>query len=302
MFKTCLQLIQAASQEMGIASPSFAVGNTDLDTVQKLALLNAVGGELQRGHEWEAIDKEYRFNTLYVSTTANLTSGSAVLANVANTTNVDTTYMVLGTGVPQDTYVVSVSGTNVTISQPVTATGTAQSISFCKTEYTLPSDWDRPVDDTQWDKSKHWQMLGPLTAQEWQFLKSGYIATGPRIRYRILGGQFQIWPPQAGTEYLGFEYISNAWVTPTGQTTPVNTGFLADTDTCIFPDRLMISGLKARYFSTKGFDSSRFEAEFNQQLSIAKANDGGSRKLSMNPRLASRLIGPEQIPDSGYGS
>jgi hypothetical protein len=60
-----LQLVQAASGEMGLSVPTFVVGNANTDTVQMLALINAVGGELQREHDWQFLSKEYRFTTQF---------------------------------------------------------------------------------------------------------------------------------------------------------------------------------------------------------------------------------------------
>jgi hypothetical protein len=76
--------------------------------------------------------------------------------------------------------------------------------------------------------------------------------------------------------------------------------FIADTDTCIYPDRLMITGLKMRYQQAKGlgFD---FVDEFNEHLSIAYGNDSGSATLNMAPSPLNTLIGWENIPDSGFG-
>jgi hypothetical protein len=142
-------------------------------------------------------------------------------------------------------------------------------------------------------------MLGPTDAQQWQFLKSSYISTGPRIRYRILGGYFQVWPAMNTDEYLGFEYMSNQWAT--SSTGVTQSSFLADSDTCIFPDRLMVTALKKKYFEIKGFDATAFTRDYLQQLSFAKANDSGSATLSFAPVPGSILIGFENIPDANYG-
>ena len=40
---TVLQLIQQATGELGLAVPTSAVGNTNTDVIQLLALINAVG-------------------------------------------------------------------------------------------------------------------------------------------------------------------------------------------------------------------------------------------------------------------
>ncbi len=300
MSSTLLQLVQAATGEMGLTVPTYVAGNPATDTVQMMALANAVGSELQREYDWEFLAKEYRFTTQFLITTGNLSANSAVVTSMGATTGLDSTYMVSGTGVNQDTYVLTNdSSSQVTLSQAVTTSGNSVSLTFGKTKYALPSDYDRQVDSTHFDKSKRWQMLGPETAQQWQWLKSSYISTGPRLRYRIMGGYFQIWPMIATPEYLGFEYLSNGWVNPA--TTP-SSSFSSDTDTCAFPDRLMIAGLKMRYFEAKGFNSDAYSRDFLRQLDIAKSNDHGSPSLSMAPRLSEILIGIEQVPDTGYGS
>ena len=296
-----VQLIQQATAEMGLTVPTYVAGNTAQDTIQQLALLNAVGYELQRQWDWEALCTEYRFTTQYTQTTGDLTTGSAVVTNIPDTTGLDTTYMVTGTGVATDVYVQSVdSATQVTLSVAAQQTGTGVTLNFCKTKYSNPSDYDRPIDNTQWDKSKHWQMLGPESAQQWQWLKSGYISTGPRLRFRILGGTFQIWPPITSNELLGLEYVSNKWAID-------NSGngkgsFTVDTDTCIFPDRLMVLGLMFKYFSVKGFDTTDYRVRYNAELNIAKANDKGSATLSFAPQPSQVLIGIANVPDTGYGS
>ena len=297
---TMLQLVQQATGEMGLAVPTYVAGNTAQDTIQQLALLNAVGYEIQRKWDWEALCTEYRFTTQYVATTGTLTTGSAVVTGIPSTTGLDTTYMVMGTGINTDVYVVSVdSATQVTLNQAATATG-SQTLNFCKTKYSNPADFDRQIDRTQWDKTRHWEMLGPESAQQWQWLKSGFIATGPRLRFRRMGGFFQIWPPIASAEYLGWEYVSNAWAQDT--TGAGKSSFTVDTDTCIFPDRLMVLGLKLKYFEVKGFDTTALSRDYQDELSIAMANDMGSETLSFAPQLSQQLIGVANLPDTGYGS
>ena len=301
---TMLQLMQQASVEMGLASPSAVAGNTTIDVTQTLALMNAVGYEVQREYQWQKLTKEYRFTTQYLTTTGTWTTAAATVTSIPTTAALAAnTWMATGTGIQQDTYIVSVdSGTQVTLSQTPTAAGTAAAITFAQTKYAMPSDFDRLIDRTDWDKSKHWEMLGPETPQQWQWLKSGYISTGPRIRFRPLGGYFQIWPLLSTNEYLGFEYISNLWVSSSGASAPDKTAFTADTDTCVFPDRLMVLGTKLKYFEIKGFDTTALARDYSAQKEIAKANDSGSPTLSMAPRISTVLIGWENIPDSNYGS
>ena len=93
--------------------------------------------------------------------------------------------------------------------------------------------------------------------------------------------------------------MSNAWAASAAGT--AKTSFTVDTDTCIFPDRLMVLGMKKKYFQIKGFQPI-FDADYQMELDNAKSNDAGSLTLSMNPRPPSILLGQENIPDSGYGT
>jgi hypothetical protein len=298
---TMLQLVQQATGELGLAVPTQVAGSTAQDTIQQLALLNAVGYDLLRepAFNWQALTTEYRFTSLWTQQTGTVTNGSAVITNIPSTAAIVAgTYMVTGTGINQDTYVQSVdSPTQVTLTQAATASGTGVQLTFAKTKYAFPADYQRIVDRTQWDKSKHWEMLGPESPQQWQWLKSGYIATGPRIRWRILGNTFQIWPGVSTSEYLGFEYVSKYWVVD-GVTGAAKGGFTLDSDTCLFDDRLMVAGLKLKYFGVKGFETQLLQDEYDAILSSVKGEEQGAPMLSMAPRLSNVLLGPENIPDS----
>jgi len=286
---------------MGVPVPASIAGNSSQDVLQLTGLVNKLGRHLYTNYQWQGLDAEYRFYTQFLTTTGDITNGSAVITNIPDTSQLDTTYMLTGTGVPQDCTISSVdSATQVTMNQPMTTTTVGASLSFCQTKYTMPSDYQRPINNTQWDKTRHWVMLGPASAQMWQWLKSGYIATGPRIHYRILGNYFQIWPMIAANEYLGFEYLSKNWALTAagvGKTT-----MSLDDDTCQFQDELMISGLKKLYWEVKGFDSSAYTMEYDSVLNSILATEKGARILRLSGRPANILINQTNIPDSGYGA
>ena len=185
------------------------------------------------------------------------------------------------------------------MNQTFSSAGTAASVTFAKVKYDLPSDYESIVPRTMWDKSKHWEMLGPEDAQQWEWLLSGYISTGPRIRWRLYGSYFQIWPPTTTAEYLGFEYRSNGWAESAAGA--VKTSFTVDTDTCMYPDRLMVLSTKLKYFQAKGFDTTAIYRDYLFELEAAMAQDMSSANLSFAPRPGTVLIGYDNIPDSGYG-
>lgn len=300
MSYTMLQLVQQVTAELNLAVPTYVAGNTNQDVQQVLALMNRAGFDLVKEHDWQALELEYRFYTTAITTTCDTINNTYNLLNVGNVTGLNSNYSVVGTNVPQDTYVESVAGSTVTVSQLASATSIGGTVTFSQTKYPLPPDFETITDNTHWDKTKHWQMLGPEDAQQWQWLKSGYISTGPRIRWRILGSQFQIWPPYNTQEYLGFEYRSKGWARSAAGA--VKNSFTVDTDTTVLDDTVLVLATKLKYFQIKSFDTTALQQDYMRYLSVAKANDKGSATLSFAPYPSKVLIGYANIPDTGYGS
>jgi hypothetical protein len=300
MSSTMLQLMQQTSSELGLVAPTTVASNTSQDVIQLLALMNSAGYELLKEFDWRAIQKEYRFYTQAYTYTGYTVEGSYQITGMSGTTGLNDKFMLTGDNIDQDTNIVSVdSAVQITMNTKATGTGFA-TFTFGQTKYDLPPDYEVITDRTQWDKTKHWEMLGPEDAQQWQWLKSGYISTGPRVRWRILGQYFQIWPIMNTQEYLGFEYRSKAWAeSSTG--VPKNS-FTADTDTTIFDDRLMVMLTKLKYFQIKNFDTNALQQTYDRYLSVVKSNDKGAPNLSFAPYPSKVLIGYANIPDTGYGS
>lgn len=309
---TILALMQNTLQGMGVTTyglPATVIGNTNQDVVQTLALVNSAGDELARERDWQAQAVQYNFTAVYYTYTGTVSTSSNTITAMSSTTGLTSTptyFMVTGTGIPQDTFLTAADAglATVTLNRTPTSAGTAVSLTFSQVLFAPPTGFDRQIDRTHWDKSKHWEMLGPETPQQREWLRSGYISTGPRIRYWYMGGYFEIWPPLGSTEQLAFEYSSKYWVLATAPTllTPTKQAFTVDTDTCIFPDALMRSLIRLKYLEAKGLDTAAAYNAYMAQRDLAKANDAGSPTLSMAPRISEVLIGWDNLPDSGYGT
>lgn len=95
----------------------------------------------------------------------------------------------------------------------------------------LPGDYDRDIDETLWNRSQRWPLLGPITPQVWQQYKAGLITTLPRQRYRVKSNdlnQFYIDPTPTSDDsgqICVYEYITKrkrrpaTWVANTAYTT-----------------------------------------------------------------------------------
>ena len=300
MGSTMIQLIQECTNELGIPTPATVAGNQSQETVQLLALMNATGYELLRRADWRELTRQHTFYTEATTATGSWVNGVAAITGLASTAGLDTTYQVQGVGIPNATYITSVGPTSVSLNYQTTQTVVNGQVIFQKVKYSMPIDYYSTVNRTHWDKSKRWEMLGPESPQQWEWLLSGYISTGPRIRWRLLGQYFQIWPGMNAGELLGFEYRSKGWAYAADGT--VKNSFTADNDTCIYPDRLMVLSTKLKYFEAKGFDTTAIYRDYLMELETAMAQDTGGANLSFAPRPGTVLIGYDNIPDSGYGT
>ncbi len=298
---TLLELVQNFCLEVGIASPTQVVTSSDTQILQVLAIANRFGHDVSREFEWQKLDKEFIIQTQGTTVSGNTVSGSKVITNLSSTTGLTTSYGISGDNIAPFAQIVSVdSSTQVTMNLPATGTATGLTLVMGQVQYALPSDWLKQIPQTEWDRSNRWPLLGPQSPQDWQSFKSGIVYAGPRLRFRIQGNTLSINPPPAANLNLAFEYISNAWVLATDGVT-YKTKFTADTDTFVFDDSLMLSGLKLRWLQTKGFDYSYAMKEYMDYLSMCKAQDKSAPVLSMAPMSGSVLLTNRNIPDGNWG-
>lgn len=301
MALSILGLVDQVSGEMGLSQPSAVVGSSVNQTAQFLALANALGQDLVAEYEWNQLTKQYIWQTkAAVVQTGTTTSGSTAVTGLTDTSLLPLTPIITGTGIAPYTELIGLtSSTAIVMSQPATASGTV-SISFAYQDYALPSDHDRMISDSNWDRTNHWRNLGPKSSQEWQTLQGGLISTGPRERFRIYAGKLRIFPAVASVYNMSYEYVSNSWVIAFGNTTATKSSFTADTDTAIFPDNLMRAGLKYYFLRAKKLDFGVEMAAFNDILSIRKAQDQPVGAASLAPQPISPLISPWSVPEGSW--
>lgn len=217
MARTFLQLIQQAANEIGIPEPSQIVGAQDEQSKQLLALAQRESKDFSqlanKNGGWQALHKEYTFTTVTTTLTGTITSGSSVVTGLSSTASLlAQVYGATANGIDNNSVIVSVdSATQVTLDRPATASGTV-SIVFGRIAYPLPADLEYFVQQTWWDNTYKWQLLGPITAQEKQILKYGIIASGPRSKFYIRNNLMYLNPmPKTTGQLFAYDYYSNAW-------------------------------------------------------------------------------------------
>lgn len=308
-----LSICEAVAPVIPVAVPSSIVGSTDETAQIMLALANEAGNSLARKPDggWVNSIREYDFTTaalgpLSGSVANSGAGGVAVITGLSSTTGmVANTWYATGAGLKNNSIIKSVdSNSQVTLNQAA-ATTVAGTFYFGQSDYPLPSDFRRLVDNTIWDRSRFWSMRGPMSPQQWQLYKSSVIGKASvqrRYRFRYVSGSqvFSIDPvPTDNGSAMVFEYVSNAWCQSSGGSP--QTSWQADTDTGILDEYLIQLGLKWRLLRRLGMSYAEELSEYEYEASKAMAADGGAAILDLTPPDHLTLIGPWNVPETNFG-
>ena len=304
MSYTLLELVDQVSGELGLTQPPLVIGSSNNQTIQLLALAQRLGKDLVRDFEWQKLVKAYIWQTQNaVSTTGNITANSKIITNIPSTANLQVGNVITGTGQTPYAEILTIdSSTQVTLNAPVTTSTASVSMTFAKQDYDLPAGYDRMISDTNWDRTDHWRNIGTKSSQDWQFLQGGIISIGPRERYRIYNGKFRIFQALTTVYNFSFEYVSNYWVCAAGSSEGTKKEYTADTDTSVFPDDLMMAGLKFYFLKAKKLDYGIELGEFTRSLSYNKAQDVPVPSMSLAPVGMNQLVGPWSVQDGNWPS
>jgi hypothetical protein len=233
-FSTLLEIIQTATDELGLPRPVAVAASADIQSRQLYAAANAAGRALMRAHPWASLQA---------------------------------------------------------VGTITTANGTVS--------YSLASDYDRMIQDTGWDRTNHWRMVGPDTPQaNRELLESNLVQVGVNKRFRLKGTTVSIFPTPSTVETLVYEYVSNEWAASSAGV--AQTSFLIDTDTSIFDPDLVKAEIKWRFMSAKGMFADGLKAEADDLRNLKIAGDLGGTVLSMEPDRAPPFLSLNNVPDGNF--
>ena len=144
----------------------------------------------------------------------------------------------------------------------------------------IPSDFDRFVPETFYNRTAKRYVEGPLNAQEWQ----NYKASTTNIisdAFRVRGDSLLMAPTPTADDSYAFEYISLWWCTTSGGTTPTLAAWAADSNVGILPEEIMTLGVIWRFLRAKGLDYAEAFRTYEIQVMQAMSRDGGKRVINM---------------------
>jgi hypothetical protein len=175
--------------------------------------------------------------------------------------------------------------------------------------YSLPTDFRRMLDQTWWNRTNRLPVGGPLSPQEWQYLKARLVGVVFNVLFRPQDGQIELYPDvnTPGGYQIAFEYETKYWVSSAA--TPAVLAYDAprNSDDLVWFDELLLTqGLKFKMLQAKGFDTSAAKFEYINTLEAIKGTDAWSPKLNATRGgpigIVDPLIGGQSIPITGYGS
>ena len=172
-------------------------------------------------------------------------------------------------------------------------------------EYDMPSNFGYILNQTEWDNTNNVPMGGPLSAQDWTYLKGRNLASNTLYAsFRIAQGKFNVFPdaPTIARD-LSFEYISTDWVyDPSTNPVSYKKGVDQASDTPLFDKTLITRAVKVKYLEAGGFDTTKAQADYNQIFAFLTGTEKGAPILNAGRGNAGiPYLSGYNTPDTGFG-
>lgn len=170
--------------------------------------------------------------------------------------------------------------------------------------YDWPAGMLNMIDQTGWVRTTRLPLSGPLSPQEWQYLKARLVGATLTLLFRPMQRQIYIFPDTntPGDLTVAFEYQSALWVAPTGSAVCTLDAPTAKTDTLWFDTLLMSRRLKLEFLKAKGFDTTAALQDYKMAFDLVVNDDTQAPILNMAKRGDGILMGERNVPVTGFGS
>jgi hypothetical protein len=179
-------------------------------------------------------------------------------------------------------------------------------LTFARDTYPIPTDFDFFNNDTMWDRTNFWRLLGPDSPQADQWHRSGIYTTGPRRHWRKIGpygSNFRLWPQPVEITtplQLVFEYLSLNGVNTNNDGVTFAQYFTSDNDVPLLTDQAIILGLEWMFWRIKGFNYTDMQNNWIDYVDRLAGRDGGAKVLDLVKRPDSVLLTPNNIQDGNW--
>lgn len=170
--------------------------------------------------------------------------------------------------------------------------------------YALPSDFDRLVNNTQWNRSENEINRGNISPQEWAWRKGAVTVSSVHdtvFHIRADQGARKIFldPIPSAADTVAFAYLSNQWARSAGSVAQAT--WQADTDTTILDDDLFRLGMLWRVKRAFGLPYLDERDEYEVEVEKAWGRDLVPPVLNATLHGRSSVMPEPNVPDQGFG-
>lgn len=153
------------------------------------------------------------------------------------------------------------------------------------------------IDNTMWDRSEQRRIIGPVSAQAWQRMKSGLVS--PATNVWMLRGNAILFAsiPAAGNNIF-FEGVDDRFASNSTATTFRNK-FSAESDVPRINDYMFVLGVRWRFLQKKGMEYGEAFRQYEDYVSSCLSNDRPAEPISVNPYMRSEGF-ETQVPEGSW--
>jgi hypothetical protein len=149
----------------------------------------------------------------------------------------------------------------------------------------MPSDFDRFVPETFWDRGANKLLSGPISAAEWAGRKAQSYG-GDETKFIYRGGDILAQPTVASGQSMAFEYISNQYAESSGGTGQAS--FQADADVGVLDEELIALAATFDWLASEGLDSGKAFSDFKTYFDTLQENENATANIAVTADIFAR--------------
>ncbi|MBR9900410.1 MAG: hypothetical protein GYB19_10170 [Rhodospirillales bacterium] len=138
----------------------------------------------------------------------------------------------------------------------------------------LPSDFNRFIAETFWNRSTTQLITGPISPVQWQDLKANTYTGTPKFTQR--GTSISILPALSAGADLAFEYISKNWIDTDSDGEGDASSWTADANDVVIDEELLTLGIIYQFLESEGQPSSMAASDFINRMNDLVDNEDAS--------------------------
>lgn len=169
--------------------------------------------------------------------------------------------------------------------------------------FTLPEDFYRFVDQTQWRRDAMLPALGPISSQAWMQYTVRNWTPQLTLFWQIREGQLYVLNPPTAAVDMDFMYVSQGWIIDQDDANTFKNTADKNGDRFKLDSFLVMLLGRAKYLEWKGFDSAAAMRDFYSIFASRSGGEKGAPILSLHGGGSPMplLDGMFSVPDTGYG-